>query len=150
MKVSPATLAAVSTAVLALALAGACGGATSGQAAADPAAGSSMPSMPAMASASPGGSAAAFPSSSPVAANQVSIQNFAFSPAVVTVRTGTTVTWTNHDEEPHTVVFTGPPGARSKALQMGDSFSYTFTAAGSFAYICSIHPQMHGGVMVTG
>src|SRR5262245_11019965 len=67
----------------------------------------------------------------PVAANAVAIQNFAFSPATITVKAGTTVTWTNHDQDAHTV--TANPGPfRSKTLNTGDTFKFTFTKAGTF------------------
>lgn len=110
------------------------------------------PAMSAMPSMATGGTAdpnSVFPSSPPTAADHVTIQNFAFVPAVVTVKAGTTVTWTNQDEEPHTVTFVGAPGAKSPPLQLGETFTYTFGSSGSFAYLCSIHPQMHGGVVVT-
>jgi amicyanin len=82
-----------------------------------------------------------------VAGTAVGIDNFAFAPATLTVTRGDTVTWTNHDEEPHTVVATG--GAfHSPGMDANGTYSFTFTTAGTFDYICSIHPFMHGTVVV--
>jgi amicyanin len=78
---------------------------------------------------------------------KVSISNFAFDPAVLTVKVGSTVTWTNNDIVAHTVTFTDV--ANSPVLNRGDHFSRTFTKAGTYSYICSIHPFMHGMVVVT-
>jgi plastocyanin len=83
-----------------------------------------------------------------LAGTAVSITNFAFSPATLTVPVGGTVTWTNHDEEPHTVV-ASDGSFHSPGLGTNASYSYTFPTAGSFDYICSIHPFMHGTVVVT-
>ncbi|MDQ1391500.1 MAG: hypothetical protein QOF30_477 [Acidimicrobiaceae bacterium] len=86
--------------------------------------------------------------SAPVgSAEKVTITNFAFSPAILTIRVGTKVTWTNNDVVAHTVTFTDV--ANSPVLNRGDTFSRTFTAAGTYSYICSIHPFMHGSVVVT-
>ena len=82
-------------------------------------------------------------------AAEVKVDNFSFSPATLTVAVGTTVTWTNQDDIPHTVVSTDDPRAfRSKVLDTDEKFTYTFTKAGSFAYFCSIHPKMTGTVVV--
>jgi plastocyanin len=101
-----------------------------------------MPNMPAGTTAATAGPAA------PVSGNAVSIDNFAFAPATLTVPAGSTVTWTNKDEEPHTVVANDgsfhSPGMGSQA-----TFSYTFAKAGKFDYVCSIHPYMHATVVVT-
>jgi plastocyanin len=94
--------------------------------------------------------AAPAPSGGEVAAAasaKVSIANFAFDPARFTVKTGTTVVWTNHDIVAHTVTFTDV--ANSPVLNRGDTFSRPFTGPGTFSYICSIHPFMHGTVVVT-
>jgi plastocyanin len=78
----------------------------------------------------------------------VALKAFAFTPALVTVRAGTTVTWKNLDEEPHTVV--SSTGAfRSEALDQNDSFRFKFDEPGEYRFICSIHPQMRGTVIVT-
>jgi plastocyanin len=84
----------------------------------------------------------------PVNGDQVNIGNFAFVPATLTVRAGSTVTWTNHDEEPHTVV-ASDGSFHSPGLGTGGTFSHTFATAGTFDYVCSIHPMMHGTVVVT-
>ena len=105
-----------------------------------------MPSMPTPASTAPGGTPAAA-----IATDQVTISNFAFSPASITVKLGTTVTWTNQDQDAHTVTFkSGPDGGQgSQPLQMGDTYKHTFGTAGTIGYICSIHPFMKGTVLVT-
>jgi len=80
-------------------------------------------------------------------ADNVVIKNFAFGPTAVMVAKGTTVTWTNGDEEPHTVV--SVDGLfRSQALDTGDTFKYTFDKPGTYRYICTIHPQMRATVTV--
>ncbi len=106
---------------------------------------SGMPSAPA----SPADTSSSTEPAGPVAGNAVNIDNFAFAPATLTVPVGTTVTWTNHDEEPHTVV-ANDGSFRSPGLDGKTTFSFTFTKAGTYDYICSIHPFMHGTVVVTG
>ena len=76
----------------------------------------------------------------------VTIDNFTFAPAELTVKVGTTVTWKNHDDIPHTIVSAGK--FRSKALDTDDSYSFTFTTAGAYAYFCSLHPHMTGTIKV--
>lgn len=77
----------------------------------------------------------------------VQIANFTFKAQVLTVKPGTTVTWTNADDIPHTV--TSTTGAfRSKVLDTGDKFSFTFAKAGQFGYFCSLHPHMTGTIVV--
>ena len=89
-------------------------------------------------------------SDKPVATNSVSIKNFAFDPAVITVKAGTTVTWTNSDQDPHTVTSDGKSGPlNSKPLNQGDTYQHTFTQAGTFSYLCTIHPFMTATVTVT-
>ena len=106
---------------------------------------SGMPSMPS----APAGTASATGSPAAVAGDQVSIDNFAFAPATLTVKAGSTVTWTNHDEEPHTVA-ANDGSFHSPGMGTGATFSHTFPTAGKFDYVCSIHPSMHGTVVVTG
>jgi plastocyanin len=91
------------------------------------------------------------PSSSPAqSTDKVTISNFAFSPANITVKKGTTVTWTNQDSVGHTVTETdSQTGPASSTLSKGQSYSFTFNAAGTFKYDCSIHPYMTGIVTVT-
>jgi 3',5'-cyclic-AMP phosphodiesterase len=81
------------------------------------------------------------------AKQQVNIDNFSFMPKTLTVAVGTTVTWTNHDDVPHTVVSTKKAFA-SSALDTDQRFSYRFTAPGSYPYYCSVHPMMLGTVVV--
>jgi|ERR1700722_4395039 len=78
---------------------------------------------------------------------EVKIDNFVFGPAAITVPTGTTVTWINRDDIPHTVVSTEKI-FKSKVLDTDEKFSYTFTKAGEYPYFCSIHPKMTGKVVV--
>ncbi len=87
-------------------------------------------------------------SDQPSAANAaVKIDNFVFGPRTLTVPVGTTVTWTNVDDIPHTSVST--EGVfKSKVLDTDDKFSYTFTKAGTYAYYCTIHPKMTGQIVV--
>lgn len=91
--------------------------------------------------------AAAPPTTNAVATKSVEIANFAFSPTVITVEVGATVTWTNKDEDAHTVAVTGT--AVSKPLQSGDSYAHTFGQPGTYTYRCTIHPNMRGMVVVT-
>jgi plastocyanin len=80
---------------------------------------------------------------------EVKIDNFSFGPAVLTVPVGSTVTWTNRDDIPHTVVSSDDPRVfKSKALDTDDRFSFTFTKAGTYSYFCSVHPKMTGRVVV--
>jgi len=77
----------------------------------------------------------------------VHIGNFTFKDPVVTVKRGTTVTWTNDDDIPHTVV--SKDGIfKSKVLDTGTQFSFTFAKAGQFGYFCSLHPRMTGTIIV--
>ena len=101
-----------------------------------------MSNMPAGPAAPSAGSAA------PAAGNAVYIDNFAFAPAKLTVPAGSTVTWTNRDEEPHTVV-ANDGSFRSPGMGSQATFSFTFAKAGTFDYVCSIHPFMRATVVVT-
>ena len=76
----------------------------------------------------------------------VHIDNFVFEPAQLTVKVGQTVTWTNRDDIPHTVVCAGK--FRSKTMDTDGTFSFTFTAPGDYKYFCSLHPHMTGAVKV--
>jgi plastocyanin len=78
---------------------------------------------------------------------EVKIDNFIFGPQTVTVPAGTTVTWTNGDDIPHTAVSTDGV-FKSKVMDTDEKFSYTFTKAGTYPYYCSIHPKMTGTVVV--
>ena len=77
----------------------------------------------------------------------VQIGNFTFKAPVVTVKPGTVVTWTNADDIPHTVV--SKDGIfRSKVIDSGEHFSFTFAKSGQFGYFCSLHPHMTGTIIV--
>lgn len=78
---------------------------------------------------------------------EVKIDNFSFAPEVFRVAAGTTVTWTNRDDIPHTVVSTNGV-FKSKVRDTDEKFSFTFTKAGTYPYFCSIHPKMTGTVVV--
>src|SRR5271156_3124969 len=78
---------------------------------------------------------------------EVKIDNFSFAPQTLTVTVGTTVTWTNHDDIPHTVVSTDGV-FKSKVRDTDETFSYTFSKAGTYPYFCSVHPKMTGKVVV--
>ena len=81
--------------------------------------------------------------------SSVAIDNFSFSPASITVPVGTTLTWTNRDDIPHTVV-SDDQKFKSKALDTDEKFSFTFTEPGTYSYFCSIHPKMVAKVIVEG
>ncbi|WP_194921484.1 cupredoxin domain-containing protein [Catenulispora rubra] len=86
----------------------------------------------------------------PVVGNAVAIMNFAFAPAALTVKAGTTVTWTNKDSDAHTVTSQGSGGPlQSAALSTGQSYTFTFTKPGTYSYLCTIHPFMTATVTVT-
>ena len=78
----------------------------------------------------------------------VRIDNFAFDAQTITVAPGSTVTWINDDDAPHTVVANDGKSFRSKVLDTGETFSFTFNAAGTWGYFCSVHPHMTGKVVV--
>jgi plastocyanin len=78
---------------------------------------------------------------------EVKIDNFSFGPQTLTVAVGTTVTWTNRDDIPHTVVSTDGV-FKPKVRDTDEKFSYTFAKAGSYPYYCSVHPKMTGKVVV--
>src|SRR5204862_7790275 len=87
--------------------------------------------------------------SAPAPESNVDIDTFAFSPVRLTVKSGTTVTWLNADDTPHTVASSSKL-FKSKALDTEDSFSFTFTTPGVYQYFCSLHPYMTGTVVVEG
>lgn len=78
--------------------------------------------------------------------NQISIDNFTFNPPQLTVKAGTKVTFTNHDDIPHTVV--SIQNFRSKVLDTDQDFAFTFTTPGTYKYFCSLHPHMTGTIVV--
>lgn len=79
---------------------------------------------------------------------QIVVDNFTFSPTPLMVATGTTVTWVNHDDIPHSIVCPDLK-VKSHPLDTDDSFAYRFEQAGTYDYICGLHPHMHGQVVVT-
>jgi len=83
----------------------------------------------------------------PAADAKVQIDQYAFLPQRITVKPGTTVTWTNDDDDSHTVASSSKL-FKSKALDTGDKFSFTFTTPGTYAYVCSVHPYMTGTIVV--
>ena len=83
----------------------------------------------------------------PAARIELAIDKFAFAPKEITVKPGTTIAWTNHDEAPHTVV-SGDKSFASKGLDTDDRFEHRFDQEGDFAYICCVHPFMTGVVHV--
>ncbi len=89
---------------------------------------------------------AATTAAAPMATNAVSIGDFKFEPADITVAVGTTVTWTNNNTQPHTATSAG--NFDTGAIQPGASMTVTFDKAGTFSYICSFHPFMTGSVTV--
>jgi plastocyanin len=78
---------------------------------------------------------------------EVIIDNFTFSPTPLTVKVGAKVTWLNHDDIPHSIIC---PALKviSHPLDTDDSFTYTFAQAGTYDYLCGLHPHMHGQVVV--
>jgi plastocyanin len=81
-------------------------------------------------------------------ATEVRIDNFSFTPSVIEVPAGARVTWTNHDDIPHTVVASNKE-FRSRALDTDDSYAFVFTKPGTFEYFCGLHPHMKGTIVVT-
>jgi plastocyanin len=94
---------------------------------------------------------AAFGLAAPLAAtadaDRILIRQFMFQPTTLTIKAGATVTWLNQDEEPHTVV-SASGLFRSAALDTNEQFSFTFRKPGSYPFVCSIHPQMIGTIIV--
>jgi amicyanin len=89
------------------------------------------------------------PGQASAATYRVAMQGYAFAPASLTVPAGSTVTWTNQDTAPHDVKTTsGPVSIHSPMLSKGQSWSFTFTAAGSYGYYCTVHPDMTAGITV--
>jgi plastocyanin len=80
--------------------------------------------------------------------SEVVIANFSFAPQTFTLPAGATVTWTNRDNEPHTVTSADNRFPKSPVLKPGQSFSNTFTAAGTYPYFCSVHPRMTGKIVI--
>ena len=79
---------------------------------------------------------------------EVKIDNFVFLPGELKIKAGTTVTWVNHDDIPHTVLGVGT-SIRSKTMDTDGSYTFKFERAGTFNYICALHPHMKGKIIVT-
>lgn len=79
----------------------------------------------------------------------VTIDNFTFGPKALTVKAGTTVTWVNGDDIPHSIVDKTRKVFRSKVLDTDDSFSFTFMEPGTYDYFCGLHPHMTAQIIVT-
>jgi plastocyanin len=80
-------------------------------------------------------------------AAQLKIDNFKFGPEKLTVAKGTEVTWTNQDDIPHSILLTAL-GVHSQVLDTDKAFTYKFDKAGTFSYVCGLHPFMHGQIVV--
>jgi plastocyanin len=80
-------------------------------------------------------------------ARTITIDNFSFMPAPITIPVGTTITWINRDDVPHTIV-SDDQQFKSKALDTDEKFSHTFDKPGTYSYFCSIHPKMVAKVVV--
>ena len=80
--------------------------------------------------------------------NTVTIDNFSFAPATLTVKAGSTVTWTNRDDIPHGIASSNNAFKKSGALDTNDSYSFTFATPGTYQYFCYLHPHMVGSIVV--
>ena len=84
----------------------------------------------------------------PAAGMLVTIDNFSFKPALLAVKAGTILTWTNHDDIPHSIVCPALK-VRSHVLDTGQSFTFRFEGVGEFDYFCGLHPHMKGRVKIS-
>jgi plastocyanin len=84
----------------------------------------------------------------PLAPNQIGIDNFQFSPRTLTIKAGTTITWINNDDVPHLIVNVQRAFKQSPVLDTDQRFSATLTKPGTYNYFCSLHPQMQGTIVV--
>lgn len=127
-----------------LALLAACGGGSTSSASTPTAAPTATPTAAPTDTPTP----TAAPTTAPTTnGNSITIANFAFAPATLTVKVGTKVTWTNNDSATHTV--TADQGAfNSPDLPTGQSYSFTFTKAGTYSYHCAIHSSMTATIVV--
>ena len=89
------------------------------------------------------------PTAQATSSHAVVMSNYAFAPSAITVHVGDSISWTNHDQAPHNIATTSAPVAiNSPTLSDGQSWSYTFTAPGTYHYICGVHPDMQATVVV--
>jgi plastocyanin len=86
--------------------------------------------------------------SKPIGANEIGIDNFNFSPPLLTVRAGTTVVWINNDDVPHLIVNVQRRFKQSPVLDTDQRFSATLGVPGTYDYFCSLHPRMQGKIIV--
>jgi len=85
----------------------------------------------------------------PVAKPAITISHYSFQPGTLTVTKGSTVIWINKDDDVHTIKSTdGPEAFSSPALDNGKQFGMTFHHAGTYHYVCSVHPFMRGVIVV--
>ena len=94
-----------------------------------------------------GGMGSSIAAAAETEATKVVIKDFMFMPMSLTVKAGSTVTWVNMDDEPHTVV-SNTQLFRSGALDTKETFSFMFTEPGTYHFTCSIHPRMVGAIVV--
>ena len=87
------------------------------------------------------------PSAAQAADTKISIKDFMFAPMALTVKAGSTVTWTNKDDEPHTI-FSDTGLFKSGALDTNETFSFKFDKPGTYHYLCTIHPRMLATIVV--
>jgi plastocyanin len=80
--------------------------------------------------------------------NKIEIKDFAFNPPTITVKSGEQITWTNRDEEPHTIVSVEKQFKKSPALDTDQQYTVTAGAPGTYSYFCSVHPKMTGTIIV--
>lgn len=80
--------------------------------------------------------------------SEIEIKDFHFTPQTLMVKSGETITWTNRDEEPHTVVSVEKQFKKSPPLDTDQSFTVTAGAPGTYTYFCSVHPKMTGTIIV--
>lgn len=85
----------------------------------------------------------------PLGPNEIGVDNFNFTPALLNVKAGTTVTWINNDDVPHLIVNVQKKFGQSPVLDTDQRFSATLGAAGRYDYFCALHPKMQGSIMVT-
>lgn len=95
------------------------------------------------------GQVASAATAAPAMKSAITINNYSFHPATLTVKMGTTVVWLNKDDDVHTIKsMDGPEAFNSPALDSGTRFGFTFHHAGTYHYICTVHPYMHGVIVV--
>lgn len=95
------------------------------------------------------GRVAAAAAAAPAGQAAIAITNYSFRPGTLTIKKDSTVTWVNKDGDVHTIKSTdGPETFNSPALDSGGQFGFTFHRPGTYHYVCSVHPYMHGVIVV--